>query len=72
MTYRDRLSPWCIIRQLPHMQRIVVGRFRKRNDASEHLKILQRLNPTAHYELMFDPMSDGYEQPSSELIEKPQ
>ncbi|HEY9880159.1 MAG TPA: hypothetical protein V6D29_17010, partial [Leptolyngbyaceae cyanobacterium] len=36
MTYRNRLYPWCIIRQLPNFQRITVTRFRKRNEAEEH------------------------------------
>ena len=55
MTYFDRLHPWCIIRLLPHMQRIVVARFRARGQAEEYLRILQRLNPETHYVLVFDP-----------------
>jgi hypothetical protein len=58
MSYRDRLSPWCIIQRLPKMQRSVVARFRKRNDAEAHLRALQRLNPALHYEIVFDPPSD--------------
>jgi hypothetical protein len=64
MTYRDRLSPWCIILLLPQMQRLppaghrppVVARFRRRNDAEAHLQALKRLNPTLHYEIVFDPI----------------
>lgn len=59
MTYRDRLSPWCIIQHLPKMQRLVVDRFRKRNDASECLKVLQRLNPMIRYEIIFDPIEES-------------
>jgi hypothetical protein len=33
LTYRERLQPWCIVRQLPNLQRIVVARFSRRNDA---------------------------------------
>ena len=54
-TYFDRLHPWCIIRLLPQMQRTVVARFRKRNDAEAHLKILQQMNPDAEYVIIFDP-----------------
>ncbi len=53
-SYRDRLSPWCIIQLLPKMQRRVVVRFRRRNDATEHLRVLKRLNPIGDYELLFD------------------
>lgn len=55
MTYFDRLHPWCIIRLLPNMQRIVVARFRYRGQAEEYLRALQRLNPEAHHILVFDP-----------------
>lgn len=56
MTYRDSLSPWCIIQHLPKMQRVIIARFRKRNDAEAHLRVLKRLNATP-YELLFDPPS---------------
>lgn len=55
MTYRAQLFPWCIIRLLPQMQRIVVCRCRRRNEASEHLRVLNRLNPNSRYEIVFDP-----------------
>lgn len=63
MSYRDRLSPWCIIQLLPQMQRSVVARFRKRNDAEAHLRALQRLNPSLPYEIVFDPLD-----PSTEAV----
>ena len=55
MTYFDRLHPWCIIRLLPNMQRMVVARFRSRGQAEDYLRALQRLIPTAHHILVFDP-----------------
>lgn len=58
MTYREKLALWCIIQHLPKMQRLVVERFRKRNDASECLKVLRRLNPAHQYEIIFDPIDD--------------
>ncbi|KAM3090198.1 hypothetical protein ACKFKG_30600 [Phormidesmis sp. 146-35] len=51
--YRDRLSPWCITQHLPKMQRIVVVRFRRRNDAREYLRVLNQLNETAIYEIVW-------------------
>ncbi|MCA1994022.1 MAG: hypothetical protein LDL41_18545 [Coleofasciculus sp. S288] len=61
MTYKDRLSPWCIIRHLPKSQRLVVGRLRRRNDAEEHLRLLRRMMPTADYSIIFDSMMDSAE-----------
>ena len=55
MTYFDRLHPWCIIRLLPKMQRIVVARFRHRGQAEEYLRVLQRLSPEANHIIVFDP-----------------
>lgn len=55
MSYKDQLSPWCIIRLLPDLQRITVARFRRRSQAEECLKTLQRMNPTCHYQIIFDP-----------------
>jgi hypothetical protein len=45
LTYRDRLKPWCIIRQLPNCQRLTVARFSRRPDAESYLKALRRLMP---------------------------
>jgi hypothetical protein len=30
MTYKDKLSPWCIIHPVSHVQMRIVGRFRRR------------------------------------------
>ena len=55
MTYYQQLHPWCIIRLLPKMQRSVVRRFRRRNDAEAHMQTLRQLEPTATYDIVFDP-----------------
>lgn len=55
MTYFNLLHPWCIIRQLPNLQRLVVARFRRRIDAESHLQIISRLIPNVTYEIIFDP-----------------
>ncbi|AOY81839.1 SPOR domain-containing protein [Moorena producens JHB] len=54
MTYSHRLHPWAIVRLLPKMQRVVVGRFRNRSDAEGHLKALKRLMPDAQFVIVFD------------------
>ncbi|MCA1993222.1 MAG: hypothetical protein LDL41_14470 [Coleofasciculus sp. S288] len=54
MTYKDQLTPWCIIRPLPNMRTQIVGRFRRRVDAEGHLRILKQMIPAIHYEIMFD------------------
>ncbi|MGI0492219.1 hypothetical protein ACN4EG_10420 [Alkalinema pantanalense CENA528] len=42
------------MQHLPNCQRLTVARFRKRNDASEHLKVLRRLYPQGNYEIVFE------------------
>ena len=54
MTYFEKLHPWCLIRLLPNCQRIVEARFRKRNDADEHLRVLQRLVKHRTFVIIFD------------------
>ncbi|NET04585.1 MAG: hypothetical protein F6K09_33075 [Merismopedia sp. SIO2A8] len=54
MTYKDKLFPWRIIRHLPNMQRLVVARFRRRNEAEAYLKTLQGLMPNLKHIIIFD------------------
>lgn len=54
MTYFNLLHPWCIMRLLPEAQRIVVKRFRLRNDAEAHQRILQGMLPEAEFVIVFD------------------
>lgn len=53
--YRDRLSPWCIVRLLPNAKPTIVARFRQRNSAEDCLNVLRRLMPKARFEIVFDP-----------------
>jgi hypothetical protein len=53
--YNQQLHLWCIIQHLPEMQRRVVGRFRRRNDADAHMKALRPLSPAFRYAVIFDP-----------------
>ncbi|MDY6783635.1 MAG: hypothetical protein SW833_14025 [Cyanobacteriota bacterium] len=55
-TSKPKLNPrpWCIVRQLPNMQHLVVARFRRRNDAEGYLQILRRLLPVSSHVIVFD------------------
>jgi hypothetical protein len=58
--YHDRLHPWCIICCLPNAQTLIVQRFRRRNEAEAHLRVLQQINPAIGYEIIFDaPSPEG-------------
>jgi hypothetical protein len=54
MTRNKRLSPWVIVRLLPNLRRVIIGRFRRRGDAEGHLQALQRLMPDAEMIVIFD------------------
>ncbi len=54
MNYKNKLLPWCIIRNFPNMHSQLIIRFRRRNDAEAHLQILRANNPNASYEITFD------------------
>jgi hypothetical protein len=59
MSYKEQLSPWCIIRHLPNLQRIAVARFRRRNDAENHLQLIRQMCPNVSFSIIFDPMLDS-------------
>ncbi len=61
MTYFEKLHPWCIIRPLPNLQRRIVARCRRRNEAESHLQVLRRLMPTVPFEIVFDVAPDKLE-----------
>jgi hypothetical protein len=65
-TYLERLSPWCLVRHLPNMRRLTVGRFRRLNDAHEHMRILRQLVPEANYAIIFDPGLEQLNSPDEE------
>ncbi|AOY79794.1 hypothetical protein BJP36_07500 [Moorena producens JHB] len=54
MSYSQRLYPWAVVRLLPKMQRVVVGRFRNRSDAEGHMQALKRLMPDGKFIIIFD------------------
>ena len=62
MIYKNQLQPWCIIRPLPNLQRVVVARFRRCNDAEAYLQVLRRLVSGVAYQIVFDVESDDTEE----------
>jgi len=49
------LHPWAIARPLPNnIQSVIVGRFRRRVDAEEHLRFLRRRIPGVKFFIVFD------------------
>ena len=55
MPYKERLSPWVLVRLLPNMQRVTVAQYRNRSDADGHLEIIRRLMPNAEFVVVFNP-----------------
>jgi hypothetical protein len=55
-TSKPKLNPhpWCIVRQLPNMQRLVVARFHRRGDAEGYMQILLPLLPASKHAIVFD------------------
>ncbi|MBD2090839.1 hypothetical protein H6F67_13365 [Microcoleus sp. FACHB-1515] len=51
----SKLYPWCIVRQLPNMQRITIARFHHRSNADGYLSVLRRIEPEANFVLVFAP-----------------
>lgn len=59
MSYSDSLSPWVIYRLLPHCQRLLVARFRKRNDAKAYLIVVRRMIPGVPFEIVYEGSRGG-------------
>lgn len=53
-TYR----PWAIGRILPNAQVYIVARFRNRQDAHDHKRLLHRFIPAAVFDILFDPPNE--------------
>jgi hypothetical protein len=54
MTYFDSLHPWCIVHFLPNMRHRIIARFRRRNDADAHLRVLRQYDQHLDYKVVFD------------------
>ncbi len=46
--------PWAIARILPSAKLYIVARFRNRQDADDHLRLLLQFLPKAVFEIIFD------------------
>ncbi|WP_265275731.1 hypothetical protein [Nostoc sp. KVJ3] len=57
MTYFEQLHPWCIIRSYPSKECIVVARFRRHNEATAYLQVLQRKLNNVKFAVKFDPQT---------------
>jgi len=53
-SYPEENRPWAIVRLLPNAQAIIVARFRNRQDADDHKRLLHRFIPNAEFEIIFD------------------
>ncbi|GET41376.1 hypothetical protein [Microseira wollei] len=63
MSYQKQLSPWEIYRHLPNLQRRLIARFRRRNDAEAYLKVLRRMLPLAEFEIVYGASWDMSDMP---------
>lgn len=72
MTYFEQLHPWCIIKPLPNLQRCIVARFRRRNEAESHLQVIRRLMPHITYSIVFDPTPQQEEGAEGDIRSVPQ
>jgi len=53
---------WCVVRQLPNMQRSTVARFHSYRDADGYLWVIKRLLPDVQHTIVFEPVSKAIEQ----------
>lgn len=55
MTYQTQLQPWCIVRQLPEMKRVIINRFRHYRDADARVQLLRQQTPGSQFDVLFAP-----------------
>jgi putative acetyltransferase len=60
--------PWAIARLLPNAQAIIVARFRNRQDAHDHKRLLHRFIPNAQFEIIFDLPNDKEEEHQTQAL----
>jgi len=54
MTYREYSNHWIVVRQLPSLHQIVLGRYRKRSEAEGHFALLRQQMPRGSFAIVFD------------------
>ncbi|NEQ20952.1 MAG: hypothetical protein F6K28_17340 [Microcoleus sp. SIO2G3] len=70
MTYFEKLHPWCVIRPLPNLQRLVVARCRRRSDAESLVRVVGRLVPSVPYTIVFDPMPEQEQEDNTKISDR--
>jgi hypothetical protein len=45
---------WCVVRQMPTMQSLIVGRFSSRTEAEHYRNSMKRIYSDSFFEVMFD------------------
>jgi hypothetical protein len=53
MTYSEQLKPWCIVRDIPNQENIVVTRFRRRDDAVASEQVLKQSGRDIAFQIIF-------------------
>lgn len=49
------LDPWVVYRLVPNFQRILIARFRSRNEAEIYLRVIRQIQPAGHFAIVFEP-----------------
>jgi putative acetyltransferase len=52
------VRPWAIARISPNAQVYILARFRNRQDADDHKRLLHRFIPGAVFEIIFEPPNE--------------
>ena len=47
--------PWMLVQILPNLKTHILARFRNRQDADDHLRVLRRFVPKAAFAIVFEP-----------------
>jgi hypothetical protein len=67
-SYPEGNRPWAIARLLPNAQAIIVARFRNRQDADDHKRLLHRFIPNAEFEIIFDAPNEQQEENQTQAL----
>ncbi len=54
MRYQEQLTPWVVYQLSANLERQIVTRFRRRNDADCYLKVLKQTRPNTEFVVAFD------------------
>ena len=67
-SYPQENRLWAIVRLLPNAQTIIVARFRNRQDADDHKRLLHRFIPNAEFEIIFDLPNEKQEENQTQAL----